>query len=146
MPIEKLRFNSGVLLLRLGLGLIFFLFGCDKLMHPGHWVIYIPPLAVSLSRAVGIDVHRFIWLQGVAECALSLHVALGLFTRTAAAFMCLILTLIIFSIGLDQTGIRDLTILMMAAALLILKSGNWSADHWLSQNQPRQSGVKKRHE
>ena len=116
--------NLALLGLRIGLGIVFFFFGFDKLPHPEHWIIYLP----SYLGSIPLSTHQFLRLQGIMECILGIHFFAGFFTRFVAFFSTCVLGLIIYTIGLDHAGIRDVGLFFASFSLGLLGPGNWSLD------------------
>ena len=116
--------NLASLFLRIGLGIVFFLFGFDKLQHPEHWIVFLP---VYLS-ALPLSAYQFLRLQGIVECILGLHFFAGFLIRFVSFFSACVLALIIYTIGLDQAGIRDVGLFCASISLGFLGSGHWSLD------------------
>ncbi len=105
------------------------LFGIDKLRAPTNWVVYIPnELGQWIQKSGHISVIQFLWVQGVIEVILGLQFFLGCLTRLSAVGCSAFLIGIIYVIGLDPIGIRDLGLLSCAIALVFLGPGDWSLD------------------
>ena len=114
-----------LLLLRLGLGTVFILFGLDKLLHPGAWIVFYPP---QVQHIIAILPYEFLKIQGIAETLIGLALVLGFLTRISAFLSGGILGLIIFFLWLDPLAIRDIGLFSIAIALTISGGGNWSLD------------------
>ena len=128
--------NAGLLVLRLGIGAVFFLFGIDKLQEPSNWIIYIPnQLGQTIQSSGLVSVMQFLRAQGFVETILGLQIACGCLARWSSAGACLLLATIVAIIGLDQTGIRDFGLLSAAIALTFLGPGDWSIDAWLNRKR-----------
>ncbi len=126
--------NFGLLILRIGIGGVFLLFGIDKLQAPSNWIIYLPSQLGQFIQSSGfLTVIQFLRIQGFVEAALGVQILLGCMTRWSAAASSLALAAIVYCIGLDQIGIRDTGLLSAALAIAILGPGDWSVDAWLSR-------------
>ncbi len=126
--------TSGLLILRIGIGGVFLLFGIDKLQQPSSWIVYLPAQLGQLIQASGfLTVMQFLRIQGFVEAALGFQMLAGCMTRWSAAAASLALAAIIYCIGFDQIGIRDAGLLSAALAMAILGPGDWSVDAWLSR-------------
>ena len=118
--------------LRLGLGIVFLVFGLWKATAPVQWVIFLPNwVAGMVADSDSIDALGTLRMMGFVEAVLGLQLLIGLFTKLTAAVCTALLAGIIFHVGLDQVGIRDLGLLFAAVALSISGGGPWSLDHWL---------------
>ena len=133
MKIEKNRMNIACVLLRIGVGSVFLLFGIAKILEPGDWVNFMPSgLTQWVHQSSGISVFRFLWIQGGFECLVGLQVLAGFLTKISAFICSLILLGIISSLGLeDPIAVRDITILFASLSILIMGGGRWSVDQLL---------------
>ena len=121
------------LFLRLSLGAVFLVFGFWKATNPVDWIIFAPAwLSPALEKMPSLDTFGFLKLVGFVELILGLQLLVGLFTRITAVLCSVGLALIIFHIGLDQIGVRDIGLLGATIALAVSGGGPWSADHWLA--------------
>ena len=119
-----MRNDLSLLCLRLGLGLVFLLFGFDKLPNPQNWIVFLP----AYFKFIPLSAYQFLRLQGVIECLIGLHFFAGLFIRPIAFISACILAFIVYNLGFDQTGIRDTGLFFAALSLGFLGPGNWSLD------------------
>ena len=143
--LKTFRSNLAMLLLRIGIGTVFLLFGIDKLPHPANWLIYFPTSFARIVTGSGwLTVYRCLWLQGVVEAILGVQLLLGILTRGSAVGCALLLTGIICGLGPDQfwqISVRDIGLLFSAVAIACRGPGDWSVDAWLH----RQRQVQERH-
>lgn len=123
--------SLGLLILRIGIGLVFLLFGIDKLANPSHWVIYIP---ADFGHDLDLDMRLVLKFQGMVELLTGIHMLAGLQTRVAASAAAVILLLIIFFLGWDPVTIRDLGLLGACLALVTVGPGPWSVDAVIKGN------------
>jgi uncharacterized membrane protein YphA (DoxX/SURF4 family) len=104
-------------LLRVGVGLVFLLFGIDKFRNPQLWLDFIPPMLAALlpfSKAV------FLNIMGVVESIMGAALLLGFWVRPAAALASAMLVGIVLSSGYNNLAVRDFGLLMATLALLFL--------------------------
>ena len=113
--------------LRVGIGIVFFLFGIDKFVHVQNWIAYIP---VWLPQHVPMDIVTFMYVQGVIEAVLGAFLIIGFWSRTSAFFCAAILFGIIITIGYNEISIRDFGLLLGALALSLREQTKWSVDSW----------------
>lgn len=123
--------------LRIGLGVVFVIFGYDKLNTPTNWLLYVPPdLPRLLQENVGATIYDLFRWQGVIELVIGAQLLVGFFTRFWAFVACLLLASIVTSLGFDPTGVRDFGLLFMALGLFFLGGGLWSIDSKLKTPRP----------
>ena len=125
--------SYSLLLIRSGLGIVFILFGYDKLLHPESWIIFYPP---QVSQAIPFSPYVFLKFQGVAETLLGTALVLGFMTRLSAFLAAGILGLIIFFLWLDPLAIRDIGLFCASLALVISGGGSWSLEKLFERLNP----------
>ena len=125
--------NLGLLILRVGIGVLFFIFGWQKLA--GGEVVWAG--VGGAMKFVGISAWPVFWglLATIAEFAGGLLLIFGLFTRYAA--LSLVLTMIVAVIlkvslggGLVEFS-SPLTMLLVNTFFLLYGGGVYSADQYL---------------
>jgi uncharacterized membrane protein YphA (DoxX/SURF4 family) len=109
-----------LLLLRLGLGGVFLVFGIDKFFHPAMWSAYIPQWFPQVSY--------FIYIIGIVEAIIGICVLIGFKTRIVSGVAALMLLGIIASLGYSEITVRDAGLLMTAIAIVLLGAGEFSLD------------------
>lgn len=112
---KKITLDS-FLLLRIGLGFVFFWFGLDKLIHPGNWVVYITPF---LSSIIFFDITLFLFMLGTIEIIFGILLWAGWKLRIVSLLISIHLFLIIIFTGFNEITIRDIGLLSIALALFI---------------------------
>ena len=128
---DKFFRNLGLFLLRVGLGLVFTIFGFDKLVHPFNWVGWIPNVVRQQVEASHVlTLFGFLKIQGMVEGLLGLFVLFGFRIRLSALLCAAILVGIVYFLQWDQIGIRDTGLLFSSLALFFLGGGDWSMDRW----------------
>ncbi len=111
--------------LRVGIGIVFFLFGIDKFFHVQNWIAYIP---AWLPPYIPMSLEMFMYIQGVVEAVLGLFLIIGFWSRTSAFFCAAILLVITVSMGYNELSIRDFGLFLGAAALVLREQTKWSID------------------
>jgi uncharacterized membrane protein YphA (DoxX/SURF4 family) len=140
------RLDLAALLLRLGLAVLFLSFGLDKFARPANvqtQVLDSQLLPEALARL-------FAGVIGFWEVGLGVLFLLGLFTRPAA--LVAILALISYTVflgvasrypvfGFSQLGVvdRNVPLMFMTAALLLVGAGAWSVDRARARARARRS-------
>jgi len=109
-----------LLLLRLGLGGVFLVFGIDKFFHPAMWSAYIPQWFPQVSY--------FIYIIGIVEAIIGICVLIGFKTRVTSGIAAVMLLGIIGSLGYSEITVRDAGLLMTAIAIVLLGAGEFSLD------------------
>ncbi len=112
------------LIIRTGLGVVFFLFGIDKFIHPMNWAGYIPPWMPMLFSK-----EMFIFLLGIVETAIGTGVFFGIFTRFFAGIAALMLLPIMYSLGFNELSIRDFALFCMALAMFLRRSTPYAIEN-----------------
>lgn len=105
------------LLLRLGLGVEFVLFGYGKLTDLASWIGYIPPW---MSPLIPMPVTTFLQVVGVVELVLGLLLIVGLRVRVVAILSALHLAGVLVALGYNDLAIRDFVSFVAALALAAL--------------------------
>ncbi len=132
-PDEKSAMTVTVAL-RIGLATVFLVFGIWKARAPVDWVIFMPNwIAGAVAGIDSIDALGVLKMMGFIEAVLGLQLLVGFYTKTSAAICTFLLAGIVFHVGFDQVGIRDLGLLAAALALAFAGSGPWSVDRWLDR-------------
>ncbi len=116
------------LILRLAVGLPFFLLGIDQLLHPQQWIGYLAPWAENLF---GVTPLQFFFVNCIFGTSLGVLFILGIFTRYCAIIATLHLIGVMLNLGYTEIAIRDLGILLSAVALACVKKQNYSFDSFL---------------
>lgn len=115
----------GIFILRVGLAILFLWFGFSQILDQAAWVSWVPEWA---SNITGLEAEMIVLLNGSAEIALGILLALGLYIRPAAILLGLHLALITFEIGLNSVGMRDFAIMMATFALALMPPDPYSLD------------------
>jgi len=89
-------------ILRMGLGLVFLVFGVDKIFRPDYWIGWIPNWFIIF---IPFDVNYFIYFQGIIEAVVGLLLILGLFIRLASLISVLIMGSIIIILFFNPSAI-----------------------------------------
>lgn len=127
--------NAGMVLLRLGAGVVFLWFGVAHLRDPDFEAAYLPEFIDTIGDHLGIiDFARlFTVIRGAIEVALASALIVGLFTRAAALLLALQLAAIVVTVYMlagPAIAIRDFGV--MIATLVVAMNGpdRMSVDGW----------------
>lgn len=118
-----------ILPIRVGLGLVFLMFGFDKICNPAGSLAEIMNIFASWDFE---SARAFAFTLGIVEIAIGLGIFFGFFTRALA----LVATIFFILILLGQWGssaldYRDIGLLGMSISLLISGAGDKSLDRLL---------------
>lgn len=105
------------LVLRLGLVIVFGVFGIDKIVHwplGMDWTAWMPAWLTFVPAA------PFMYFMGVVETIAAMFLLIGKYVRIVALACALMLAGIVASFGFNEIMIRDLGILAMALALAMM--------------------------
>ncbi len=105
------------LLLRLGLGIEFVIFGYGKLTDLPSWIGYIPPW---MSPLLPMPVGTFLLVIGAVELVLGVLLIVGLWVRVVAALSALHLLGVFVALGYNDLAVRDFVAFAAALALASL--------------------------
>ncbi len=126
--------NISNLVLRLGVGTVFLLFGVDKLLSPEQWIIYIEGGMVRwILEVFHLNPNQFLSIQGGVEFLLGFLLILGIGTRVLAGICAVLLGAIVFELGYDPIAIRDFGLISPLIALILIGPGDWSLDEAFKQ-------------
>lgn len=130
--IKEKYIHSGILILRIGFGIMFILHGWPKFTGgPEKWA----GLGAYGMGAIGINFLPVFWgfLAAAAEFLGGIHLIFGLFTRFAALFMMLTMLVAAFTHITGGEGISGashaLESAFVFAALLLSGGGQYSLDN-----------------
>lgn len=111
-------------IVRYALAIVFLVFGLDQLIRPEYWLGYLP----SWLPVLGLSETTLIVMNGIFDLVLGALLALGLFTRVAAAFGGLHLLGVMVSLGYNDIAVRDFGLLIVAIAILFHGPDDYSLD------------------
>ena|SRR3989338_231714 len=114
------------LILRLGLGAVFLLFGIDQWVHTEFWAGYISPW---IHGFLPVPPLEFMKANAVVDFTIGVFLLLGLFTRIISAVAALHLLGVMVAVGYNDVGIRDFGLFAMAVALFFCSSYPFSLDN-----------------
>ena len=112
-------------ILRLGLAVLYLWFGMSEVAHPADWIAWVPPWASQLS---GLSEAEIVLTNGLFETIAGLFLLAGFFTRWAALLLALHLFVIAFSVGYNDTGVRDFTLAIATLSLTLGRPDRYTLD------------------
>ena len=111
------------LVLRYSFVLLFVWFGAQQLMHPAQWTAFLP----TFTGYIPMPAEMMIQLNGWVELCLAAMLAIGCFTRFAAAILALHLAGIAASVG-GAIGVRDAALSAAGVSLALSDPDEWTMD------------------
>ena len=103
-------------LMRIGLAFVFISIGIWEIVQPSYWGMYVPPFLSAI-----IATNTFLEIHGSVLVVVGIAILLGAYLRIASALAVVIMLSIVISLiyyfGFNDIMIRDVAILMLAAAL-----------------------------
>jgi uncharacterized membrane protein len=119
MPMEMQQSDIARMILAAGLACVFIAFGIDKFLNPVLWVGWIPPW---LQGATGMSAEAWLpWIGGGEVAAGILTLIPKRRLQNAGTILIILFLLAVLPIvGWNETGIRDIGLLLSAVALLML--------------------------
>jgi uncharacterized membrane protein YphA (DoxX/SURF4 family) len=110
----------GILILRVGLGIVFLYFSLNQIFEPLRWVDLIPSFFSKV-----IDPVILIYLNGFFDFIIGTFLFLGKFLRIVSIFGFLhLLGISLFSLGFTPSGIRDFGLAMSLLSLFFLSENS----------------------
>lgn len=143
--------NAGMVLLRLGVGVVFLWFGVAQLRNPDFGAPYLPLFVYSLGDSIGVvDFDRlFTVIHGAIEVALASALIVGLFTRAVALLLTVQLAVIVVTVHTlagpatalagPAIAVRDFGVLIAALVVAINGPDRLAADGWGGRGRRRSS-------
>src|SRR3989344_5102498 len=99
---------------RLCVGVVFFLIGLDQLLKPTLWASYFPQ-----TLPFGISVAQAVLANGIFDIVIGTLLLIGLLTRIASAIGVLHLIGVIYTLSYNDISIRDIGILLGALSVFL---------------------------
>jgi uncharacterized membrane protein YphA (DoxX/SURF4 family) len=121
--IKNLKLNKeeiGVYILRLGLAVVFLYFGISQILDQSKWIYFIPD-RFSNFYISEILKSKIVFLNGIFDTVIALSLISGLFIRIFSFLGFIhLLSITIFSLGFEPSGIRDLGLAFAMLSLFFL--------------------------
>lgn len=107
---------------RVGLSIVFILFGLDQWIRPEYWLGYLP------SWIAGFSDLALIYANGILDFVLGVLLLLGFLTRPAAIVATLHLFGIALTLGYNDVAIRDIGLAFAALSVALHGYDDWCLD------------------
>jgi uncharacterized membrane protein YphA (DoxX/SURF4 family) len=110
----------GVYILRLGLAIVFLYFGISQILDQSRW-IYLVPDRFFIFYINEVLKSKLVFINGIFDLIIALSLISGIFIRifSILGFIHLI-SITIFSLGFEPSGIRDLGLAFAMLSLFFL--------------------------
>ncbi|PNX45911.1 MAG: hypothetical protein BV456_12985 [Thermoplasmata archaeon M8B2D] len=100
---------------RIGVGLVFFIFGIWQLIRPENWFGYIPGFVLNTGILPGF----IIFFNGIFDFVIGIALLSGFFVRASAAFGVLHLLLTSITLGWNDVAVRDFGLLIVLVSVFL---------------------------
>lgn len=104
---HKKYYRYSPIFARLGLGVVFFIFGIMQLANPSGWAAFVPEFVAKY-----FDLISVIYFNGVFDLIIGGLLLAGAYVRITAAFGIIHLIITIIALGFNSTSIRDFGLLL----------------------------------
>ncbi len=102
-------------ILRIAIGVLFLYFGLQQLISPSEWIGFVPNFVLGF----GLSANTLVIFNGVVELVLGVMLLIGVYTRVVALLLFINLLIIVFSIGMNPLGIRDLILAIVTFVVFL---------------------------
>jgi uncharacterized membrane protein YphA (DoxX/SURF4 family) len=123
--IKNLKLNKeeiGVYILRLGLAIVFLYFGISQILDQSKW-IYLVPDRFFIFYINEVLKSKLVFINGIFDLIIALSLISGRFIRIFSILGFIhLLSITIFSLGFEPSGIRDLGLAFAMLSLFFLCS------------------------
>lgn len=124
--------ESGPVVLRIAMSLVFLWFGFQQLTDASSWIRLVPEFVTSIS---GMSPTTLVHLNGAMEVVLGICLLLGFFTRPASLILALHMTSIIGAVGYGPTGVRDFGLALATLSVFLNGPTMLSIDAYLARKK-----------
>jgi uncharacterized membrane protein YphA (DoxX/SURF4 family) len=122
--------DLSLFILRIGIGAVMIWFALRQLSNPSAWIFYLP----SWTQSLPVSQIGFIYLNAWFELTFGGLMIVGFYTRVVAFFLALHLLGIVYTIGYNETGVRDFGLSIALISISLYGTSNWSADNFFEKN------------
>ena len=120
MNLKLNKEEIGFYILRLGLAIVFLYFGISQILDQSRW-IYLVPDRFFIFYIHEVLKSKLVFINGIFDLIIALSLISGIFIRifSILGFIHLI-SITIFSLGFEPSGIRDLGLAFAMLSLFFL--------------------------
>jgi uncharacterized membrane protein YphA (DoxX/SURF4 family) len=121
--IKNLKLNKeeiGVYILRLGLAFVFLYFGISQILDQSKWIYFVPD-RFFIFYINEVLKSKLVFINGIFDLIISLSLISGIFIRIFSILGFIhLLSITIFSLGFEPSGMRDLGLAFAMLSLFFL--------------------------
>jgi uncharacterized membrane protein YphA (DoxX/SURF4 family) len=120
MNLKLNKEEIGVYILRLGLAVVFLYFGISQILDQSRW-IYLVPDRFFIFYIHEVLKSKLVFINGISDLIIALSLISGIFIRIFSILGFIhLLSITIFSLGFEPSGIRDLGLAFAMLSLFFL--------------------------
>ncbi len=120
MNLKLNKEEIGVYILRLGLAVVFLYFGVSQILDQSMW-IYLVPDRFFIFYIHEVLKSKLVFINGIFDLIIALSLISGIFIRIFSILGFIhLLSITIFSLGFEPSGIRDLGLAFAMLSLFFL--------------------------
>ena len=120
MNLKLNKEEIGVYILRLGLAVVFLYFGISQILDQSKW-IYLVPDRFFIFYIHEVLKSKLVFINGIFDLIIALSLISGIFIRIFSILGFIhLLSITIFSLGFEPSGIRDLGLAFVMLSLFFL--------------------------
>ena len=120
MNLKLNKEEIGVYILRLGLAIVFLYFGISQILDQSKW-IYLVPDRFFIFYINEVLKSKLVFINGIFDLIIALSLISGIFIRIFSILGFIhLLSITIFSLGFEPSGIRDLGLAFAMLSLFFL--------------------------
>ncbi|MFH1769563.1 MAG: DoxX family protein [Parcubacteria group bacterium] len=107
-------------ILRIGLAIVFFWFGVDKILDPTYWVnAWTTGWMINIVDRIGITPDQLMYVVGIFEILLGLSLVTKVLLRIFAFLGMIFLAINVIAFGFSEVMIRDIGLLAGLLAVVL---------------------------
>jgi uncharacterized membrane protein YphA (DoxX/SURF4 family) len=108
MNLKLNKKEIGVYILRLGLAVVFLYFGISQILDQSKWIYFVPDRFLNFYINEVLK-QKLVFINGIFDLIIALSLISGIFIRIFSILGFIhLLSITIFSLGFEPSGIRDL--------------------------------------
>lgn len=127
-----MKFNpeTGKIILRVSLSLLFLWFGISQIYSPNNWIGFVPNFVIHI-----IPANSIVLLNGSFEILFGLMMLTGFYLRFSSFLMGIHLLVIAFAMGFSSIAVRDYAITLATISLVFFGPDKFCIDERLNKKK-----------